>query len=219
MPLPDRLESVRIEVACLEPAERVRLRSWLGAHFDGCGNIRERQGELQRHLYQLTEFVRDDLRVSYRARHLQDLAWYQPGIYGIASESDWLYVGRTVKLSVRRTNHACTLRFGKHPNRLLQSHWDRTAEPMWFVILESTPSEVDFRHQVRRGVEHPRELVWKQRLRPLYDLEARKLDVSFLLHPKVGLRHQPVNASPSSTWPGGPPTFPRSTSKACGLPS
>ena len=110
-----------------------------------------------------------------------DVAWYHSGIYAIASELDWLYVGRAVKLSTRRCVHASNLRNDKHPNRLLQHHWNETTDPIWFVILETCEDHLQFRREVRRGIEHPRELVWKERLRPLYDRERRKGDISFLI--------------------------------------
>ncbi|HEX3465455.1 MAG TPA: hypothetical protein VHS78_15510 [Candidatus Elarobacter sp.] len=179
----DRLREIKAEIEGLESEDRVRLRAWLGASFDGCGIRRsDDRAELHHVVYRAEGFLHDDMRTLRPDRRPTNLAWHLPGIYAIASECDWLYVGRAVHLSTRRCVHASNLRKNKHPNRLLQRHWNSTAAPIWFVILETCEDELQFRRNVRRGIEHPRELVWKQRLRPLYDHEARKRDISFLVH-------------------------------------
>lgn len=179
----DRLSAIKAQIDRLECEDRVRLRGWLGASFDGCGSRRsEAAAEYLQVIYRPDHFRRDDMRRLRPNRPPWDVTWYHSGIYAIASESDWLYVGRAVKLSTRRCVHASNLRKDKHPNRLLQRHWNRSSDPMWFVILETWEDDLQFRRNVRRGIEHPQELVWKQCLRPLYDHELRKRDISFLVH-------------------------------------
>jgi len=176
-----RIESVQKEARKLDPESLLRFRAWVCAAFDGCGFPRGSERDEYSALYTIRDFEHEDMRILHKfARHTSRYsAWTVPGIYAIASDRDWLYVGRARRLSTRRINHGSTLRSGTHANRLLQRHWDVDSDPMWFVVLEQLGADVAF----RRGAEHPRELVWKRRLRPLYDREQRRGDISFLVHP------------------------------------
>jgi hypothetical protein len=159
------------------------FRAWICAEFDGCGFSRRSERAEFAALYSIRDFEHEDMReyLAFAPRTTRFTAWTAPGIYAIASDRDWLYVGRATRLSLRRTNHGSTLRSGTHPNRLLQRHWDADSSPMWFVVLEQLGNDAEF----RRGAEHPRELTWKRRLRPLYDRELRRADISFLVHPAL----------------------------------
>jgi hypothetical protein len=194
----------------LEPEARVRLRNWICKAFDSCGQPYpvETLDDIME-VYRVADFERANIREFQELGRYKDrgLPPNSGGIYAIATDRDWLYVGRTNSLAKRRCNHASTLRHGTHQNSLLQRWWDSNEEAMWFIILERWPDPV----QVRKGVEHPNEFLWKRRLHPLCDRLGRKADISLLI--------QPVNGAPSWTWPGGPPTLPRSTSKSWGLPS
>jgi hypothetical protein len=207
----------------LDPETRIRLRNWIGSSFDGCGLQRVSDSETSDiKTFFASDFERTNMR-EYQVRgrlHDRVAASDFGGIYAIASDRDWLYVGQAKSLAKRRSQHASTLRNGSHANALLQRHWNARADPMWFVILDRWCDNMD----VRRGIEHPDELKWKRVLRPLYDREVRKADVSLLIHPSQYFDDdrseiQPVNGAPSWTWAGGPPTLPRSTSKSCGRPS
>lgn len=200
---------LRAAIALLPAETRLRLRHWLATAFDGCGNARKPLDRGTFIRYRATDFVRTDMRMlqkTGKARN-RDLPPHRGGFYAIASDRDWLYVGKTVNLAHRRVNHAASLRHNNHSNALLQRHWNQIDGPMWFIVLELHPDG----YSMRRVGEDPGELRWKRALRPIYDREPRKADISYLIHP--------LNGSPSSMWPGGPPTFPRSTSKAWGLPS
>ncbi|MBV8367815.1 MAG: hypothetical protein JO036_02610 [Candidatus Eremiobacteraeota bacterium] len=179
-----QIDHVKELIKKLEPEERIRLRAWIGARYDGCGFERSDEvADSPLSLYFVRDFEHEDMRevkpAGFRAG--QKRTWNVPGIYAIATDVDWLYVGRATKLAIRRTNHASTLRNNTHQNRLLQRHWNVTSDPMWFVVLERWPNTIS---RFRRGSgEHPRELLWKSRLRPLYDREGRKADISFLITP------------------------------------
>ncbi len=207
---PRDLRNLEAMVRRLDPEARVRLRHWISESFDGCGRPRASASEAKPfRAFVVADFEHTNIR-EYRPPGRLRYRRSPPdsgGIYAIASDRDWLYVGRAKSLAARRNDHASTLRHGSHPNVLLQHHWSGDDEAVWFVILERWSGAVS----LRRGGEHCEELKWKRLLRPLYDREARRADISFFI--------QPENASPSCTWPGGPPTAPRSTSKVCGLPS
>jgi len=95
-------------------------------------------------------------------------------------------VGRATKLAIRRTNHASALRNNTHQNRLLQRHWNVTSDPMWFVVLERWPNTIS---RFRRGLgEHPRELLWKSRLRPLYDAVRSNCTMAGVLLASIACR-------------------------------
>ena len=193
------------------PEVRSRLRDWMDETFDNAGFHRAFQIE-----HVCSEPVVLEGRTHTDLRR-DDVFWNsdspprgrQAGVYAFASAHDWLYLGFSCDLMSRRTSHTTALRHHKHPNRLLQRYWDDGA-PMWFVILETLVLE----KRIRQG-QHPTELRWKRRLRPICDRESRSTHVSFLFNPF----DQPLNGAPSWTWPGGPPTLPRSTSKSWGLPS
>ena len=103
--------------------------------------------------------------------------WWH-GIYAIASDSDWLYVGFSRDVVGRRTSHMTALRHHCHSNRLLQRYWDGGA-PMRFVLLQILQLEINHR---QRG-QNPAEIQWKRRLRPVCDRESRTAQISFLLDP------------------------------------
>jgi hypothetical protein len=237
------ITEIKRMVAELSCEARVRLRQWLCASYDGNGRQKTVTSDVESPLYRPSDFERMNVREFLRLGRLKDrgLPPDSGGVYALASERDWLYVGKAKSLANRRTHHVSALRHGHHPNILLQRHWDSSVEPIWYIVLQRWPPDV----RLRRGIEHPDELRWKRLLRPLYDREARSADISFFIdpgspdhcrptvvklvdrrtlsdldaYPMARATCQPVKASPSWTWAGGPPTLPRWTSKSCGLPS
>jgi hypothetical protein len=178
----NELLRMRAAVDKLDPEARLRLRNWINKSFDAWGLSRDdARTEAYDRLYYVTDFDRSNMReLQWNGRRKdRGLPPDTGGVYAIASDRDWLYVGKATSLANRRRDHAANLRHDSHQNALLQRHWKTNDEPIWFIVLERWPRDV----RLRRGGEHPAELRWKRRLRPLYDREARKADVSLLIHP------------------------------------
>lgn len=174
-------EQLRDTIQKASPETRCRLRDWMDETFDNAGFRRAAAVERVS-----TEPVALDGR-TYTDVRRTDVFWIPSsstpvgrtaGIYAFASGCDWLYVGFSCDVAGRRTSHMAALRHDKHPNRLLQRYWDAD-EPMWFILLEILPLEKGYR---RQG-QHPAEIQWKRRLRPVCDRESRNTHVSFLVAP------------------------------------
>src|SRR5579875_501812 len=98
------LHSAMDAVRALSPEERVRCRYWIMEAFDGCGFPRTSSPCSDvRVEYRVTDFPCIDMRQRYRAGHTaqQNITRAVGGIYAIASDSDWLYVGRATCLPLR----------------------------------------------------------------------------------------------------------------------
>lgn len=196
------IDDIQREIAALSCRRIARLRRWISVAYDESG-LRTR-ADLDRPA--ITSSIHTNLRQPHRWSHVAPnlpSGLERAGIYGIASNYAWLYVGFAKNIALRRTNHATNLRNGKHHNRLLQRHWDRENTPLWFVVLQLL--EPVFDRGVLRG-EHPEEFAWKKRLRPIYDREARRSDVSLLLatsehslHVRRGARAARRLVSPSDS--------------------
>jgi hypothetical protein len=181
-------ERFKNEFAAASTEERARIREWVLTAFDDGGMRRSIEERVDERPFVLEDFARTNLR-------LDRGIWLPSGpptgsalkcVYAIASERDWLYVGYTSNVRFRRTRHAASLRTGHHHNRLLQRHWSDDAGEIWFLILEPIYEGLP---RNRRGVQHHLELVWKRRLRPLYDREPRRADISFFLEPTGWLQN------------------------------
>lgn len=178
----DPFEVLRTQVELASAETRVRLRDWLEATYDGSGFKR-------RNIIPLVPYERVDfasrLHTDLRAgcvvwKNLNSTADLErPAIYAIATAEDWLYVGFTRDIRLRRNNHTTTLRNRRHPNAALQRHWIEATGDLWFIVLELFANNSDLGRI--RG-KHEREIYWKRRLRPLCDYEPRRIDVSFLLN-------------------------------------
>ncbi|MEA2689955.1 MAG: hypothetical protein QOD51_2562, partial [Candidatus Eremiobacteraeota bacterium] len=167
------LADLTLEIQRLECEQRVRLRHWIDGSFDACGRPRAVPLPIEAALkaYALHEFERANIRQFEPpgTRKYRGLPCDSGGIYALASDCDWLYVGKAKSLIARRNSHASALRHGSHPNVLLQRHWNHDNAPLWFVVLERWE-----RNFPGRGAgEHRDELKWKRLLRPLYDRESR----------------------------------------------
>jgi hypothetical protein len=211
-PTASAFERLRDDVEGAHPEVRSRLRDWMDEAFD---NARFHRAIPVDHVCTEPVVLEGRTHTDVRRKDVFWLSYSAPpprrlaGVYAFASECDWLYLGFSCDLISRRTSHTTPLRHHKHPNQLLQRYWDKGG-PMWFVILETIVLE----KRIRQG-QHPAELQWKRRLRPICDRESRNTHISLFFDPV----DHPVNGSPSWTWAGGPPTLPRSTSKSWGLPS
>ena len=183
MPPLRNLERMKRQLATAHSEERARIRTWLLTAFDDCGVPRPTtENEEDSTVLELERFPRTNLRAPsvLWLPSTPPLGPRLKWIYAIASERDWLYVGFTANVRLRRTRHAATLRTGNHHNRLLQRHWNDDRGEIWFAILEIIDGDVT---RNRHGVQHPSEIKWKRRLRPLYDREPRRADVSFFIGP------------------------------------
>jgi GIY-YIG catalytic domain len=177
----ERIQHIKHQLVMTHSEERARIREWLLRAFDDCGVPRKVEEQDEAPRFELASLVRTNLRAS-------TVTWLPSPppsgphikyIYAIASERDWLYVGFTANIRLRRTHHAAALRTGNHHNRLLQRHWVDDPGTIWFAILETIDEPTRNRH----GVQHPSEIKWKRRLRPLYDREAKRADISFFIGP------------------------------------
>lgn len=182
MPSVDHVACIKHQLLLANSEERAHIREWLMRTFDNSGAPRRtaEHGEENTTLFALERLIRTNLR----APTVTWLPWSPSSgshfrwVYAIASERDWLYVGFTANARLRRNSHATSLRTGKHHNRLLQRHWNGGYGAIWFAILETIE---DGSTRNRHGDQHPSEIKWKRRLRPLYDLEPRRRGISFFI--------------------------------------
>jgi hypothetical protein len=175
--LPD--PELRDRITAMPAEQRAKLRRWLVRCFDHYGSLRSDTEDLPVEHPKLEDFVRTNLRSNFVRWTLRfpyfsaDVA----AIYAIASDTEWLYVGRTSNLRLRRTSHAATLRSGTHSNDFLQRYWNCYSGPIYIALLEPLCSD----ERVARGGQHPRELRWKRILQPIYDREALPKGVSLMI--------------------------------------
>ncbi len=167
----DHVACIKHQLLLAHSEERARIREWLLRAYDDDGVSLHAAHDEDTTRFKLERLLRTNLR----APTVTWIPWTPPSgprfkwVYAIASERDWLYVGFTANVRLRRNRHAATLRTGKHHNRFLQRHWNDHREAIWFAILETLD---DGSSRNRHGDQHPSEIKWKHRLRPLYDGET-----------------------------------------------
>ena len=100
-----RLDHLKDAARKLDREGLLRFRAWICAEFDGCGFSRRSERAEFAALYSIRDFEHEDMReyLAFAPRTTRFTAWTAPGIYAIASDRDWLYVGRATRLSLRRT--------------------------------------------------------------------------------------------------------------------